>query len=175
MTLVEPTEWAEILFYNERTGRLFWRPKEEKNRHDKRRNTLFAGKEAGTPVLGYKSVLYRGKKYLAHRVVWAIVYGEYPRFFIDHINGDRSDNRIANLRDVTQQENQRNVALLRNNTSGVMGVSWSEKDKRWTAEINGPKGPMKIGRFKEKSDAVFARKAAEVELGYHPNHGRPRA
>jgi hypothetical protein len=178
MNEIPAKDWAELLFYNPRTGRLFWRPRaEEKDRRDKRWNSMFAGKEAGTPCLGYRYLFYNGRKYLAHRVIWAIAYGEYPRFFIDHINGKRSDNRLANLRDVTRGENQKNMTLPKNNKSGVMGVSWYSKEKKWVAEIStgrvaGKRNSVRLGRFDDKNDAIAARKAAEIALGYHPNHGR---
>jgi len=106
-------------------------------------------------------------------VIWAIFYGEWPSGQVDHINGVRDDNRIVNMRDVSHQDNCRNAARPRTNTSGVSGVVWDKPHKKWRAEIRA-NGKMKnLGRFAIFDDAVAVRKSAEVEYGYHPNHGRP--
>tara|TARA_R110001606_G_scaffold190822_1_gene338772 strand:+ start:384 stop:701 length:318 start_codon:yes stop_codon:yes gene_type:complete len=99
--------------------------------------------------------------------------GDWPADQIDHISGDRSDNRIENLREATQTENSRNMKTLANNMSGVMGVSWDKRERHWIATISDDNSSVRLGRFKSFEDAVAARKAAEVEYGYHPNHGRP--
>jgi hypothetical protein len=122
--------------------------------------------------IGYRRGCFQGREYYAHRVAWALHTGAWPKGEIDHINGDKADNRIANLREVTKVENSRNMPLPANNTSGHIGVAWSKSDKRWTAYIKVGGRRRYLGNFLEKDDAIAARKAAEVRFGFHPNHGR---
>jgi len=84
---------------------------------------------------GYRAIDVDGKRYLAHRLAWFYVHKKWPDHFIDHINMDRLDNRIANLREATKAENSRNVKKQSNNTSGYKGVTWSSGNKMWMAQI----------------------------------------
>lgn len=85
---------------------------------------------------GYVFVGIDGKKYLAHRLAWLHVHGRWPEKDIDHINGVKTDNRIANLRDVGASVNMQNVRRARaDNKSGLLGVRWSQKAKKWGASI----------------------------------------
>jgi hypothetical protein len=133
---------------------------------------------AGKPALNYKGNAgyfigrILGKPYRAHRVAWAIYSGAWPESDIDHINGKRSDNRIANLRTATRQENGKNCAIGIKNTSGTIGVSWSSRDLVWTAQVNKNGKQKHIGSFKNKDEAIQARAKANLEYGYHANHGR---
>ena len=81
---------------------------------------------------GYMTVKIINSTYMLHRVIWLWVYGEFPPHDIDHINGDRADNRLVNLRAVTRQENMKNRCLSKNNKSGTTGVYWSGQ-KKWLA------------------------------------------
>ena len=118
---------------------------------------------------GYRRVFVEGKKRIAHKIIWLLVHGdwvEYPDFEIDHINGDRSDNRIVNLRKATKTQNQRNSGQRISNTSGVHGVNWKAGADRWVARIwNGPRH-VYLGQFQTLHEAKIARKAAERVLGY---------
>ena len=87
---------------------------------------------------------------------------------VDHIDGNRSNNRWANLREATRKTNARNMKRPSNNTSAVAGVSWHKKAGKWRAFLAG----KHLGLFVSKSDATRARKTAERKLGFHPNHGR---
>lgn len=158
--------------YNPDTGVLTWRdcidmPQKWRTRH--------AGKEAFTAKTNDYKRGALGKFWLrAHRVAWAIHYGKWPKGEIDHINGDRSDNRIKNLRDVNRSENMRNASLPKTNTSGVLGVYWCRRRKVWQARIikDSLGSMLSLGYYKRKEDAISARKAAEAKYGYHSNHGR---
>jgi hypothetical protein len=108
----------------------------------------------------------------AHRVVWAIVHGEWPAGQIDHIDGDRSNNRIGNLRVVSTVENARNAGVYSTNRSGVSGVTWRASDKRWMVTISVENSTRYIGCYQEQWVAIVAREAAEAALGYHANHGK---
>lgn len=124
-------------------------------------------------VRGYKGGAIFDVTFRAHRVIWAMVHGKWPEDEIDHINHDKADNRIENLRDVTRQENCRNRSMNSNNTSGTTGVHWSNASKIWVARIKiGGGALVHIGSFKNKQDAIDARKAAEIKYGFHLNHGK---
>ena len=108
------------------------------------------------------------KKYYAHRLAWLYVHGEFPKNGMDHINGLRNDNRIINLRAVSDKENSRNLSLRKDNVSGHIGVSWDTEKNKWKVTITG----VHYGRFKSKSAAIAKAKEVYKELGYHENHGR---
>lgn len=127
------------------------------------------GKPCGTRANtsnGYASVWVGGKTLLAHRIIYAIVRGEIPEGQIDHLNGDRSDNRIENLRDVSGLENMHNSKMPKTNTSGFTGVHWETQRKKWMAQIRVDKRQKFLGYFDDFEDAVEARKMAKIK--YHP-------
>jgi HNH endonuclease/AP2 domain len=98
--------------------------------------------------LGYRQIQYEGKKYLSHRLAWFLFHGEWPKGIIDHINGIKDDNRIANLRDVDQSVNKQNtITAYANNKSGFLGVSFRKKIGRWRAQIVIDKKVKHIGLF----------------------------
>lgn len=158
------------LRYDPDTGKLYWR---ECASMPKSWNTKYAGREALAFVGNNGRYMGRidYKAYQAHRIAWALHYGEDPDGQIDHINHDPLDNRIANLRVVSHQENHRNTGLRRNNASGVMGVSWHKAGAKWTAYVMVDGRKQHLGYFHEFDDAVAARKAAEAQYGFHANHG----
>ena len=106
-----------------------------------------------------------------HRLIWLYEYGYFPEM-IDHINHTKTDNRLCNLREAVREINGKNRPLQSNNTSGVHGVSWHSRNKRWTARINVDKKRISLGRFANYSDAVNARMNAEVLYGYSELHGK---
>ena len=122
--------------------------------------------------MGYLTVQINKKVYLLHRIIWFMVYGKFPENDIDHINGDRSDNRLSNLRDVCHKENLKNKRRQKNNKSGVVGVGWYNKLGKWKACIMVDGRTIHLGYFYKKSKAIKARKDAEKEYGFHENHGR---
>lgn len=136
-------------------------------------NTRFAGKEALTSdVKGYRHGSIFGSLYYAHRVIYAMATGEWPPDQIDHINGDPVDNRIQNLRAATQMENGRNQPMPCTNTSGVVGVHWHKAGGKWQASIRVGGKNIHLGMFDRIENAAQARKFAEIEYGFHENHGR---
>lgn len=118
---------------------------------------------------GYRTVVVSYTKYLAHRLIWAWVYGSEPNQ-IDHINGIRIDNRIDNLRSVTGHENAQNRRSRLDNRSGVTGVSLNSN--KWMARISYRNKNIQLGSFYLFENAVTARRQAEIKYGYHENHGR---
>jgi len=144
----------EIWRYDQETGELFWRV---------RRGTAREGAVAGTPSgNGYLLVRFGGRLYKVHRVIWLIVTGAWPANQIDHLNGKRSDNRIANLSDKTGTQNMWNRQRAnRNSKSGLLGVS---KDRnRWQARIMAYGKQRHLGMFGTKEEAHDAYLAAKAE------------
>ena len=178
-----PSVLRQLIDYDPETGALVWRVRDVSFFTDGKMSALGAmniwnARYADNPALkvkgsnGYFVGTIFGRKYLAHRVSWAIYSGEWPEHQIDHINGNKLDNRIANLRSATNQENSKNRAICIRNTSGTIGVCWYNRDRVWVAKIYKNGRRIVIGRFKIKDDAISARAKANLECGYHANHGR---
>lgn len=165
---------AGLLFWLERPASMFKSSEKRTAEHCAAAwNSKNAGKEAlSAPTEGYKHGTIFGVKYRAHHVIWAMVHGAWPKDDIDHINGDRSDNRIENLRDVCRQENSRNASRSRNNKSGVTGVFWYKNYGMWKVEIGINYKNKCVGYFRSFDEAVAARRNAEMKHGFHENHGR---
>lgn len=141
-----PSALQEAFSYDPETGHLFHRRQKIINRF---------GKIAGCRIkTGYIVVGIEGEYFFAHRVAWAIFYGSWPENLIDHINGDRSDNRICNLREASTKENCRNCKRQRNNVSGHVGVHWHNGDQRWRAQITFEGKRIFLGQFVNFDDAV---------------------
>jgi hypothetical protein len=156
-----------ILNYDDITGLFTWLV--DRSRRAK------AGALAGcVKAGGYVSIKIDGVDFLSHRLAWIYVNGDnsIPNSKeIDHINHDRADNRIVNLRVVTRSENQKNRAINKNNISGYCGVTWNKKAKKWQAQACSKGKNRYLGLFKKKSDAVYARQEANNEDSFHENHG----
>ena len=120
---------------------------------------------------GYLVGTIDGVQLVAHRCAVAINTGRWPNGQVDHINGNRSDNRICNLRVVTCLENHRNMGLPKNHRTGVFGVGWDNARKKWRAHIHVENKQVFLGRFDVLDQAISARKAAEKTYGFHENHG----
>jgi hypothetical protein len=124
-----------------------------------------AGKRAGSSNgCGYLRIRVDGQRYLAHRLAWLHVHGVWPSDQIDHVNTDRADNRIANLRDASRSQNHANTPLSRANTSGFKGVYWAPHTARWRAaiKVNGKK--RHLGYFYSANDAALAYEAAANKM-----------
>lgn len=164
-------ELRNAMSYDPDTGVLTWKPRLDKPKHW---NTRYAGQPALHCLHddGYRKGRLNRKLLRAHRVAWAIHHGHWPEHHIDHVNGNRTDNRIANLRDVPRAENQKNMRKPSDNTSGRIGVWWHTQNAKWIAEIriNGRK--KHLGSYADFDAACEAREKAEREHGYHQNHGR---
>ena len=163
------------LHYNHLTGDLIWLPIPREYFASLRAanawNTRFPGKIAGnTRPYGYRRVSVFDQIYESHRVCWLIYYGEWP-VIIDHINHDPGDNRIVNLRSITQSINLQNASMRTDNTSGFNGVSRDKRTGRWEAHIRINDKKRSLGYFADLNDAIAARVAANREYNFHPNHG----
>ena len=137
MNLPDQAELQDLLSYDPESGLLTWRKREWVDSRGRSRAFKFGGKVAGSVRSDGKAVVgIHGALHLAHRVIWKMVHGEEPDC-VDHINGDCSDNRLENLRNVSQAENNRNVARRSDNTSGVGGVSYQADRRAWRAYLMG--------------------------------------
>jgi hypothetical protein len=153
-------EATRLLSYDPETGEITWRVK---------RGYMRAGSKAGCiGVKGYAQIGVSGRTYPAHRLAWLLHFGAFPPEQLDHINGDRADNRIANLRACTNTQNQQNVAI-RVGVSGHIGVTWHKRSGKWHARIKHERKRTHLGQFDSIEDAAAAYQAAKRELHtFHP-------
>ena len=154
--IISIKEAKSTYIYNHESGLIFKGGKEAKN----------------TNLKGHLHITHDGILLKYHRLAWAIYYGEWPKDQIDHINGIRGDNRIANLRSVSNQENSKNRRRSSNNTSGYMGVSFHKGSRKWQSYICVDGKFIFLGKFADKEDAIIKRKTAERDYGFHQNHNR---
>lgn len=155
----------EVLDYDLASGLLTWKDPPKCMRYLK-------GQVAGSlhKNTGYINIMVDKKPYPAHRLAWLYMYRTLPDQ-IDHINHIRSDNRLNNLRSANSSINGKNQSKSINNTSGVTGVSWYTKSKRWVSKIMVDGERIYLGSFVNFHEAVNARKNAEALYGFHENHG----
>lgn len=114
---------------------------------------------------GYGQVKIDGKVYRAHRVIWLLVYDKWPEF-IDHIDRDRMNNKISNLRAATRAENNHNQGMREDNYSGYTGVTFHKRDKKHQAHIVSDNKKIHLGYFNTAEEAFRAYMLAKIEL--HP-------
>lgn len=155
----------ELLTYDPETGIFTW---------NFNRRGLLAGSVAGhlNNSNGYITISVDKRSYRAHRLAWLYTYGDCPLDCIDHINHDRKDNRLCNLRDVPKADNQFNLSKSKRNKSGHTGVSFYKAYNKWAAEIIVRKKKIFLGYFENIEEAVAARLKAEEEQGFSPTHGK---
>lgn len=127
--------------------------------------------KTGSALLPRRIIYLKGVRYRASHLAYILTHGKYPKGEIDHEDHDTMNDRAANLRDVPTAVNAVNKSLIRSNKSGVMGVNFTKQTGRWRAYIWSGNIRVHLGYFATFNEAVTARKKAEVEYGYHPNHG----
>lgn len=149
----------DFLRLDAESGRLFWKKKPNRS--------IVVGSEAGTARPdGYRIISINRQRFLAHRLVWALLHDEQPPDEIDHIDGDPSNNRPSNLRAASHAQNIANQKSNRRNTSGIRGVYFSRARGRWVAQITASGDKKYIGIFSSISDAQAAyNSAAERKFG----------
>lgn len=170
------------LLYNPDTGMLYWRRRNPSDFKSgvvpaavrcQRWNTMHAGNPAFRCLNGHGYFVggLNRVQYFAHRIIFKMCTGNEPEA-IDHINGDKLDNRITNLRAVSIAENCRNLPRPKDNKTGFPGVSMHPKSNRWRAQINVAGKTKHLGTFDTKQEAINAKRRANEKYDYHPNHGR---
>lgn len=178
-----------LLDYNPSTGIFIWKMRTadmfsdgntsaEKNCSSW--NKKYAGKEPALPKRrGYPRIAVglarksgKAKFVSAHRVVWLIIHGRLPINQIDHINGDRTDNRFCNLREATNSENAQNRKLSIMNSSGYTGVSWHKRKSKWVARVGINYRRMSLGNYDTPEEAYAAYLSAKKKL--HSFQPEPR-
>lgn len=175
--LVTPDQLRDLLDYDPDTGRLTWRDRPIKyfpdgpGRYSAVRNqkvfqSLFAGRPALTARNpgGYLRGNIFGRSVMAHRAAFCLMTGRWPKSQIDHINGDRADNRWVNLREATNRQNQHNQASAKGSSSRFVGVSQCRESGRWAAYICPDGTKVHLGNFLLEEDAARARDAAAKDM-----------
>ena len=161
----------ELLSYDENTGVFVWLV----NMGSNKVKGINAGIDYRTKQgKSYRRIRIERKHYQSHRLAWLYMTGELPENDIDHIDGNGLNNSFNNLRSVTRVENCRNMRKTSRNKSGTTGVYWHKRDKAWIARITVISRDVYLGCFSNIVDAIIARKMAEYEFGFHPNHGSVR-
>lgn len=179
MQVLDAETVRDLLDYFPETGKFFWRIRDrawfKSDRDWKAWNTLYSRKETfcQPDTKGYLQGRLFAKNRTAHRVAWLHYHGKPAAGEIDHLNGIRTDNRIANLRDVPRRLNARNSCLFSHNTSGHHGVYWNKARSKWAAQIKIDGWPRHLGTFSTIEEAIAARAAADKEYGFTERHGRP--
>lgn len=168
-----------LISYDPATGELRWKHRapsdflcEERSRarvcngwNAKYAGTLINSTASDGRVIVHLN-LGRRERTQGARVAWALYYGEWPKGVIDHIDGDKGNDRIANLRDATPSENARNQRISRRNTSGKVGVTFFRQTQKWRAWVSIDRRVHSLGYFDKKEDAIAARLAAENAHGF---------
>lgn len=155
-------------------GKLYWKARVVNNKHDKAWNTKNAGVEAGSvsKLHGYRKIRLNGRMLYAHRIVWEMHNGKIPNGYeIDHIDHNRDNNNIKNLRCVHPSVNDKNLSLPKTSTTGVIGVSYDNQRGKYRAYIVINGKYKTIGRYSTICEATAARKAYSKAYGFHDNHG----
>ena len=162
-------EIKNLFHYSEETGIFTWR----EDRHARKVKGLPAGWSTNSKGRKTKYVNIRvlGVVHKAHRLAWLYVHGEWPNY-IDHIDGDGTNNRISNLRSVDKYQSAKNKPMQSNNSSGHIGVRFYNPLGKWLAKIGVNGRSVHLGYFDDLHDAVNSRLEAEKKYGFHKNHGR---
>ncbi len=150
------TRLKELLTYNPSTGKFFW--------NTGRNNQITSGSEAGTVHrTGYVNIIIDRKIYQAHRLAWFFINGYFPEYDIDHLNGDRQDNRFLNLRHVSTKCNMQNQIKSSRNTSGFPGVTWGKKEGKWRGQVGVNGKNISLGFYTSALEAALARLTFEIQ------------
>jgi hypothetical protein len=172
---------GELVKYDPATGALVWRSRDARHfrcsslRDCATKAACWNGKLAGRSVRqsgDFRATTIFGKRFQLTALIWAVVHGRWPSGVVDHADGDGANNRLANLREVSVAENNRNRRVPSNNSSGFIGVHWCKRHEKWIARITLAGKKVHIGSFDTAEAAHAARLKVQITSGYHANHGR---
>lgn len=138
-----------------RDGELFWKIKPARR--------VDIGDKVGSLDNKYLRVRRKDKSYLVHRIIF-LMHHRYLPYEIDHINGNKLDNRIENLREATRSQNQCNKTMMTNNTSGYRGVSWNNQKNKWAVRVTVAKKVYRLGFFDDPEIAGAVAREARTKL-----------
>lgn len=173
---ITPELLRQLLRYEPETGKLFWKERPRDLFVSKRGHSIWTAKYADKEITtqdgkGYIRFSIFGRFIRAHRAAWLISNGRIPlNLQIDHINHNKNDNRLANLRVVTNQENSKNKAPRKNTGVYGMGVTYVPKLNKWVARITNNMKTFYLGIFETPEQAIAARKNANNNFNFHNNH-----
>jgi len=154
-----------LLSYDEHTGVLTWKMQPATSRSNICHNNKCGGKIAGTiSEDGYVVIGIAKKYYLAHRIIWKLKTGSDPIDIIDHEDTDNGNNRWLNLREAANGPNIQNSKLRKDNTSGIKGVHWDMRHKKWRAVITANGKSTRLGRFSTIQEAAVVIAQARLEM-----------
>lgn len=156
-------ELEKKLDYNPETGSFTWK--------GNMKGTKSFSPAGSINDQGYLCIRFNYKIYRAQRLAWILSYGKEPDGVIDHIDGNRLNNKLSNLRDIPKKENQKNLGKNCKSKSGITGVMWHKAGCKWHAQITVNKKAIHLGYFDNIEDAIKARKDANELYGFHENHG----
>jgi hypothetical protein len=162
LSSVELKKW---LIYIPETGIFYWK------KEPKEFGIQLKGKRAGSVAPdGYLKIQLNKKSYTASRLAWLYVHGRNSNLLIDHINHNKNDNRISNLREVSYQDNARNKKYY-GNKSGFQGIEFENNRKMYRVRIKINNQLLHLGRFDTLDEAISMRLTAENHYNFHFNHG----
>lgn len=167
---LDPQLLSEALTYDAETGALTWKTRPLHHFKDQRAadswNTRLAGRSqlGSADRKGYRRININGTPHAAHRLIWLLVHGELPPEQIDHINGNKGDNRLCNLRAASASSNQHNRPVNANNSSGFKNVCWHALSGKWRSYIvvNYKQKSLGLHDTREAAYAAFCKAAAEL-------------
>ena len=161
--LLDADTARRLLSYNPKTGEFTWRVRDPVSRGAKIFNTRFAGKKAGKILPdGYKYLSLYGKSFSAHRVAWLIMTGGWPDGFLDHINGERYDNKWINLRPASKTQNSANSKRPITNTTGFKGVCVDKGRFKANIRENGNKKHLGCFDTPEEAHEAYCKAAEDI-------------
>ena len=168
--MLEYNEVIKLFRYDRSTGVLYW----GKRTNPKQKPSLEAGTLRKND--GYINVKVNGRIWAAHRIIMLMEFGFYGEGYeVDHINHNRSDNRLINLRFVTVTNNRRNQSVSSKSTTGITGVYFNKKTNKFVAQIKVDKQVYYLGSYETIEEAAEARKEAGIRFKFNANHGTNKA
>lgn len=160
--MIDIAKAKELLQYDKDSGVFTWKV-------DRAANVKAGSIAGGIDSKGYVQIRVSGRLVLAHRLAWAFVHGAWPASHIDHIDRNPRNNSIGNLRLCTHAQNHQNTGVRYDSSSGVTGVSYIKRSKKWLAHVCVNQKRHRLGLFETMEEAVQARILGKAKLHtFHP-------